>query len=155
MFRRKKNQENITFVTKSTYEIPQSVMHRLDNAEAGKDAKAFFVEFLKERNRTQLLDIGDNIWFKQHKYYDWLWEALMDEEWKRTYPESKNLWEHTLPSLIYDKIPFKDLPKERVDLKSLLAQIDGIQKKVDFLTGLFESMEVTMTGKQALKLVPK
>ncbi len=57
----------------------------------------------------------------------------------------------------FDGVEFKDMHGfSPTKLKGdLLKRIDGMQKKLDLIVSLFEDMEITMTGKDALRLIPK
>ena len=143
---RKKEQAKAPDVTLG---VPEHIKKEMDGY-AGHNAKTIFANYLKTVNRVQLLAIGDDPWFKDHKDHDWLIEAHDDEEWERDWPLGKYQYKHGLPDLILSTIAGEG--KSHIDLNKLVKQVDGVQKRLDKLLKLLGSKDVTMSIKTALSM---
>ena len=132
-----------------TLGVPKDIRDGIDG-HAGHNAKTIFADYLKTVGRVQLLAIGDDPWYKDHKEHDWLVEAYDAEEWERDWPLGEYQYKHGLPGLIMSTIEGKG--KGHIDLSKLVKQVAGIQKKLDKVLAIIDSNEVTMSVKTALRL---
>jgi hypothetical protein len=106
--------------------------------------------FLRTRTNSELLDMKDlepSIW-EYDKFCDWFYT----EEDKRSWPTNDEMSDNilTLQEAVLDD--FSGDKSIETRLKELEKQVAGIQKKVDRIVTLLESVKFEMSGAQALKL---
>ena len=114
---RKKKEQLEPVVKLVRFEIPEEIRNKIDALE-GKEVKYVFLVYLKTLRDTELMDVRNMEWYREHENHDWLAEAWYEEEWKRVWPMGKEAYENTIPDLI-----FRSDNAEHVITKSIVKEL--------------------------------
>lgn len=140
------------------FEVDPSIreqIEKLDTDRTGNTvAVGIFTKYVKSLNIVQLLCVYGDPWFEEQneRFGHNLSSVYYDEEWKRRWPLGEDNYDENIPEIVRGALPFKNVPKDDIDLKALLKKVDGMQKRIDAMDKVLNNVDVTLSAKQAVDL---